>query len=107
MITLDDLLRVVTGVRAEDLRLWIANEWVRPQGGPGDYRFEDIDVARVRLIVVLHYELAIDSEALPVVLSLLDQLHDTRRQMQRVMEVMSEVLPEESRRIIQARLSSF
>ena len=47
MITLDELYREIAGLQAEALRRWIANDWVRPVGGPGVYRFEEIDVARV------------------------------------------------------------
>ena len=43
--------------------------------------FSDSECARVRLICTLTYELEIDSGALPVVLSLLDQLYDTRQRL--------------------------
>ncbi len=43
--------------------------------------FSDMECARVRLICTLHYELEIDAGTLPVVLSLLDQLYDTRRRL--------------------------
>ena len=43
--------------------------------------FSDMECARIRLICTLTYELEIDSGALPVVLSLLDQLYDTRRRL--------------------------
>ena len=40
-----------------------------------------MECARVRLICTLHYELEIDPETLPVVLSLVDQLYDTRQRL--------------------------
>jgi chaperone modulatory protein CbpM len=40
-----------------------------------------MECARVRLICTLHYELEIDPETLPVVLSLIDQLYDTRQRL--------------------------
>ena len=40
-----------------------------------------MEYARVRLICTLHYELEIESGTLPVVLSLLDQLYDTRKRL--------------------------
>jgi chaperone modulatory protein CbpM len=40
-----------------------------------------MECARVRLICTLHYELEIDAETLPIVLSLMDQLYDTRRRL--------------------------
>ena len=40
-----------------------------------------MECARVRLICMLHYELEIDVDTLPVVLSLVDQLYDTRKRL--------------------------
>ena len=40
-----------------------------------------MECARVRLICTLHYELEIEAETLPVVLSLVDQLYDTRQRL--------------------------
>ena len=43
------------------------------------YRFDDADVARIELICDLRQSMAIDDEAMPLVLSLLDQLYSARR----------------------------
>lgn len=113
MITLEQLCREVTGLQAETLRHWIANDWVRPVGGQTEggpegisatYRFEEIDVARVRLIVTLREELRVDEEALPIVLSLLDQLNDMRRRMQLLRAAISESVPADARQKLQDRL---
>jgi chaperone modulatory protein CbpM len=106
MITLDDVFHTVAELRADDLQRWIDNEWVRPHGHPGAWQFEEIDIARIRLIVVLHYEFRVDEEALPIVLSLLDQLHDNRRQMQRLLDAMADFVPSETRLAIRARLQA-
>ena len=50
--------------------------------------FRDIDGARVRRIVTLRTEMQITDDALPTVLSLLDQLYDTRRQLRRLVEAL-------------------
>ena len=97
MITVEMLTHVVTGLKAEDLRRWIDNAWVRPDGQPGQYRFHDIDVARLRLMVELRDDLGVDEAALPVVLSLLDQLYETRRHMIRLRAVIETVVPEDVR----------
>jgi chaperone modulatory protein CbpM len=97
MITIETLTRSVTGLNADDLRRWIDNAWVRPDGQPGQYRFHDIDVARLRLIVELRDDLGVDETALPVVLSLLDQLYETRRNMIRLRAVIETVVPEDLR----------
>jgi chaperone modulatory protein CbpM len=79
MIAREHVLRQIDGLEADELELWIANGWVAPDGSPESWSFREIDVARVRLIVVLRRELEIDADALAVVLSLLDQLYATRR----------------------------
>ena len=47
--------------------------------------FEEVDVARVRLIVELRDALAVEEESIPVVLDLLDQLHATRGELGRLL----------------------
>ena len=97
MITIEMLTHVVTGLDPRDVRRWIDNAWVRPDGQPGQYRFHDIDVARLRLIVQLRDDLGVDEAALPVVLSLLDQLYETRRTMIRLRAAIETVVPEDVR----------
>lgn len=104
MITFEELCRQVVGLQAEALRRWIANDWVRPAGGMPAYRFEDIDVARVRLIFTLRQELSVDEEAMPIVLSLLDQLHDTRRHLHRLQAAIDASLPVETKEKIRDAL---
>ena len=81
MITIDVVLNRVPELSVQDLERWIFNDWVRPDGGPGDYVFRDIDVARVLLIYNLRDEMDVNELAIPVVLLLLDQLYDLRRQL--------------------------
>ena len=84
MITIEMLPQRVPGVRLTDVTRWVELAWVRPDGRPGAWMFRDIDVARVRLIVELRDELSLDEEALPTVLSLMDQLYDARRHMRAI-----------------------
>src|SRR5260370_32147375 len=74
MIGMDAVMRLIGGVQEAELRHWIEERWVRPEPASEGYVFREVDVARVRLIVELRRELAIDEEALPVVLQLLDRL---------------------------------
>jgi chaperone modulatory protein CbpM len=103
-MTLDELCREVAGIRMEALQAWIANDWVRPEDRNGVYRFEEIDVARVRLIVTLHEEMRVDEEAMPIVLSLLDQLHDTRRLMLRLQTAIDRAVPAETKQLLREHL---
>ena len=81
MITRAQLFAVFAGLRPGELEHWIAEQWVRPQRRGGEVLFDEIDVARVRLLVELRDELHVDEEALPLVLSLMDQLYAARRRM--------------------------
>jgi chaperone modulatory protein CbpM len=98
MTGLDELLRLVE-LDAAELERWIGNGWVRPEREAGGYVFDNVDVARVRLIVEIRRECAIDDEALPVVLSLLDQVYALRRGMRSIMSVLEDQ-PEEVRRAV-------
>ena len=43
--------------------------------------FDEVDIARVRLVCELRDDLGLDAEAIPVVLSLVDQLYGVRREL--------------------------
>lgn len=103
MITRAMLQELVAGLRAADLDRWVAEAWVRPERRGTEYVFREIDVARVRLVMELRDELALGEEAMPVVLSLLDQLYATRRQMRLLCEAIEQA-PEELRRVLAERL---
>lgn len=88
MITIETLCVRVGNVSTVDIQHWIDSAWLRPEGEPGAYVFHDIDVARARLIAELTGDLGIGDDGMPVVLSLLDQLYDARREMLRLREVL-------------------
>jgi chaperone modulatory protein CbpM len=81
MISLDDLVAAIPALQRSDLEIWIREELVVPRQEAGTLLFADMECARVRLICMLHYELEIDVDTLPVVLSLVDQLYDTRQRL--------------------------
>ena len=85
MITASELVQTVARLETDALQRWIEAGWVLPVGDDHDRRFDTADVARVQLICELHYELQIEEDSLSVVLSLLDQLHATRRSLQTLM----------------------
>ena len=83
MISLEAVVARVRGLDEDTLAVWVREDWVRPRREIGSPVFEEIDVARVRLIADLR-ELEVGDSAMPVVLSLLDQLHEARNQMRRL-----------------------
>ena len=84
MITIETLCVRLGTVTPSDVELWIERAWVRPEGAPGHYLFHPIDEARAQLILELRRDLHINDEALPLVLSLLDQVYAARRHMHRL-----------------------
>ena len=100
MISIEILCRAVPGLQPGEVERWIGNAWLRAEGPPGQYRFRAIDVARVRLIRELRQDLGIDDDALPVVLSLVDQLYAARRQMQKLRRAVEQAAPEDVRQAI-------
>ena len=91
------------GVNAEDLTLWVERRWVLPVEQDGQWVFAEADEARVQMIVELRRDLAIDDEAMSVVLSLLDKLHGVRRQMRDLLDAVGE-LPEAQRESLMRRI---
>jgi chaperone modulatory protein CbpM len=81
MTAIDDLLAAISALQRNDLERWISEGLVAPQQDTGSLLFSDMECARVRLICTLTYELDIDGDTLPVVMSLLDQLYDTRQRL--------------------------
>jgi chaperone modulatory protein CbpM len=86
MIGLDDLVRRFAGLERAELTRWIENRWVLPdqQGGEGRWEFREVDIARVELILEIRREFAVDDEAMPMLLGLLDQVYSLRRQLRRL-----------------------
>lgn len=90
MIVFNEVIKQVEGINAEQLEYFIENHWVEPHGQRGNYYFAEIDVARVRLIRELRYQLLVEEDTLPLILSLLDQLYSTRRQLKALLRKMRE-----------------
>jgi chaperone modulatory protein CbpM len=84
MIGSDELVAAIAGLDADALHRWIDLGWILPFREKGTPRFADADVARVRLICELHYDLRIGEDSLPVILSLMDQLYHARHSLKRL-----------------------
>jgi len=100
MISIDALVATYSRLERPVLEHWIAEDWVCPDWRDGEYTFEDIDVARVRLILELRDQLDVNEAALPVVLLLLDQLYDLRRQTRALVDAFVHVAPSDVQRSV-------
>jgi chaperone modulatory protein CbpM len=89
MILFEDLVHRLHGLDHRELVRWIENRWVLPERRGETWIFHELDVARVELILEIRHEFAIDEEALPVVLGLLDQVYDLRRQLRRICDALA------------------
>jgi chaperone modulatory protein CbpM len=94
MIGVDDLLARLKGLERRELVGWIQNGWILPERRGETWVFHEVDVARVQLIFEIRHEFAIDDEALPLVLGLLDQVYNLRRQLRRVCDALAAQPPE-------------
>ncbi len=81
MKTATDLCATIDGLTRDELERCLAQGWVRPGA---DGLFQEIDVARLRLIQELRTDMGVNDEAMPVILSLVDQVHDLRRLVDRL-----------------------
>jgi chaperone modulatory protein CbpM len=77
VITWDELVRLA-GCSHDELGRFVAEGWIAPDA---EDSFGEADLARLQLIIELRRDLAIDDEAMPLVLSLLDQVYTLRRQL--------------------------
>ena len=89
MIALEDLVQRFERLDRRDLVRWIENRWVLPERRGRTWIFHEVDIARVELILEIRQEFAIDEEALPLVLGLLDQVYDLRRQLRRICDALA------------------
>ena len=69
---------LLEGNLTENLVLeWIKNQWITPADTDGP-KFDEEDVARMRLICCLQKDFGVNEEAVPIILHLLDQIHRLR-----------------------------
>jgi chaperone modulatory protein CbpM len=101
-----DLVIEIRDLSLPRLHKWIRLGWVRPERHEGAARFHEVDVARVRLLNELEHTLDFDDETVPLVLSLLDQIHGLRRELRSLARAVEEQ-PEPVRDRIRAAYARF
>ena len=99
MMQIQAVIALFADLPEAELTVWVERGWVRPEPAGAGWVFQDIDVARVRLIHDLRRAMDVQEELVPLVLSLLDQVYDLRGQMLAVMRAV-ETQPEPVRRAI-------
>lgn len=97
-----DVVATVQRLQLRELRLWVREGWVRPADSTDGPLFDELDIARIRLICDLRVEMSLPVDAVPVILSLLDQVHGLRSEVKELADAINQ-LPEETRaQVLQA-----
>jgi len=98
MVNEREVITLVQGLTIRRLRIWVKRGWVIPAQKSQCLEFSDIDVARLHLIAQLKMDMALNDEAIPIVLSLIDQVHGLRyelRSLARAIEAQQESVQRE------------
>ena len=89
MIGFDEVLVRYRGLERRELIRWVEERWILPERHAETWVFHEVDVARIELILEIRRDFAVDDEAMPLVLSLLDQVYSLRRQMRRLCDAVA------------------
>ena len=81
MMRVTAVIALFSDLQESELLSWVDRGWVRPEGTPPDFVFQEIDVARVRLIHDFRHTMSVADDTMPLVLSLLDQVYTLRGQL--------------------------
>jgi chaperone modulatory protein CbpM len=92
--SLSDLLRVSQGLTTVHVERWVARGLLRPSGSAEAWRFESVDVARVRLLVELVDDIGLDDDTVEAVIALIDQVHTLRGQLGQLATAIAQQPPE-------------
>jgi chaperone modulatory protein CbpM len=84
------VLALFTDLPETELSIWIERGWVQPEEADAGWEFREIDVARVRLIRDLRHDMDVGEDAVPMVLSLLDQIYDLRGTLRDLLRVVQQ-----------------
>jgi chaperone modulatory protein CbpM len=88
MMRVEEIVEQTETLRRSDLEAWINEELIAPETDSAGMVFSEMECARIRLICSLlsalcslRYELEVEADTLPVIMSLIDQLYETRHRL--------------------------
>lgn len=99
----EEVLATCRRISSAQLTVLVERHWLRPRHEGNGFVFSEADVARLELICDLREDLALDDEAMPVVLSLLDTVYALRRRLRVLAEAIAD-LPPDARYLLQDEL---
>lgn len=103
MLRLSAVIALFPDLAERELLRWVERGWVQAERQEPDWVFQEIDVARVRLVYDVRHVMDVPEETMPLVLSLLDQVYGLRARMDAVARVL-ERQPDNVRTTILAAL---
>lgn len=110
MIRESELIAQFTCLEHQVLLAWIQDGVLAPHRDEQGYLFDRVDESRVALACDLHYRMGLEHASLPVILSLIDQLHDVRHHLRALTRAVAEqpdaVQAEISQRLVISRVPS-
>jgi len=93
MLSERDLLVRVQRLTVTRLRVWIAQGWIKPADQAAQ-AYSEADLARAALICNLEDELGFAEEDVPVLLSLIDQIHGLRAELKGLVDALEDLPPD-------------
>ncbi len=90
MIRETELTAQFTVLEHEVLMTWIEEGVIEPERDDEGYLFDPVDESRVALACDLHYRMGLEHASLPIILSLIDQLHDARHHLRTLTRAVAE-----------------
>ena len=94
-----DVVATVRRLHLRELRTWVREGWIRPAQRDDGPFFDELDIASIRLIRDLKKDMSLSADAVPMILSLLDQLHGLRHELRCLAEAI-ERQPEDTRKAV-------
>ena len=93
MMDLDELLRLRGGLTSMHVERWVARGLLRPAGTSDAWSFEQIDLARARLLAELGDDIGLDDDTVETVVGLVDQVHTLRGELHPLAQAIAEQPP--------------
>jgi len=103
MLSERDVVARVQRLTVTRLRVWVRQGWIKP-ADQAEQSFSEADLARAALICNLEDQLGFAEEDVPVLLSLIDQIHGLRSELKGLLDALDD-LPDEFRATVRMRIT--
>ncbi len=84
----DQVIATVSRLTRKQLVTFVEAEIVSPHRSGKTVTYRQVDIARIELLCELSEDFDLNTDALGVIISLVDQLHDARAELRAVLEVL-------------------